>query len=230
MVPEEVNEIIREAPGESAVSGKLNERNARKRGKMLDELFGKKKAKVGASAETTGVSKPDDAEKTRILKGEETDLTVLYLTIGMILIVAAAWFFVRRGRIITLAQIGGSLDIVQTLKIGGKQKLMVVDSEGKRLLLSSNGKKNIKLIAELDPGKPINSQIESIREERKRANMPEPKGIGGSGESEYLNRPSYFGDENEPEQGLGWNSEISPDDNSEEGLRQRLRALRWRNG
>ncbi len=157
------------------------------------------------------------------------DLTNLYWMAGMMVLVALLWLLARRGKLMNLQGVNGPLKVIKSQSLGGKQRLLIVEVEGKRLLLSSSDKE-LRLITEIDRDGAADEQMKAalmsgiktseanaqdpnlrvVREKKPGIAKARPaaKPPVASGE-----RPSYFGfkDGSKP---------------AETGLREKLRALR----
>lgn len=132
--------------------------------KSLDELFadnkaeslegaaGKalqdKKAALGASAEGSEAAVP--AEDSILGVGSLTpDLTNLYIMALVIMLVGGLWFLLNRGRKVSMSGIEGPMKVLKSQNLGGKQKLLLVEVDERRLLLSSTDH-DVRLLTELD--------------------------------------------------------------------------------
>jgi|GEM_PF-4341562 len=93
------------------------------------------------------------------------DLTSLYWMAGLVFLLAAAWFLYRKissgGKIIPNLNLDKPLKVLSTQKIDDNQNLMMVETDGRRFLISSNGS-DTRLLAQLDDQQSEDSDLSKL--------------------------------------------------------------------
>lgn len=174
------------------------------------------------------------------------DLSNLYLMAGLILLAAGLWFVVTKMRGMSLSRRldDATLKILKQQSIGGRQRLLLVEAEGKRLLLAASDK-DLRLLAELDPQANAEQALDraavrspaTLFDEAAQGSEPYYQGRanGVPGHPQPMmrrnptERPSYFGQDGQEdlEEGGRPQPEAAPGDD-DGSLRDRLRSLRQR--
>lgn len=160
------------------------------------------------------------------------DLTNLYIMTGMVLLVAALWFGLMRGRRVGFAAREEALKVVKAHNLGGKQRLMVVEAEGRRLLLSATDKE-VRLLTELDTGHSAEDALnQAVKSEKVRylfndAAQSGSPAVAGSRPAPRTRseRPAYFGNSGTTRRSFGGSSTPAAA-SDEDALRDKLRGLR----
>ncbi len=219
----------------SGKPAKMGKNYEKKKKAMMAELFGteekaEKKQEPAAPAET-----PKAAEEKADFKiGEDVvDLTKLYIMAGAIVFLGGLWLLAGRGRKNRFARLAEEpFNVLKSKKIGKNRKIMVVEAEGRKLLLSDEGR-GVKLVAELDgKGKPGKTEISDLGlsddDSMDRSQViPLPvRGPSVVGATPASKRPSFFGESSVGSDAFPPKAESEPSPDSDESLRKKLRALR----
>lgn len=213
----------------------------KKREETLTSLFGAEAGKAQAPA--AKAAKPDPrATQPLSIGGDSPDFSSLYIMAGVLVLLGAGWLVISRGKGFSLSRRldDASLKVLKQQSIGGRQRLLLVEAEGRRLLLAATDR-DLRLLVELDPRQdpdqvfgsavarqtPRNTLFDPPTESEPfypaRVNNPpghpQPLSRKASGE-----RPSFF---NKGEEEAEPAPEPAPGDD-DASLRDRLRALRQR--
>jgi len=139
-----------------------------KKDKTLLNLFGFTTA--GNDPQLTevpdGDSEADEEEAVMAGVGKNLpDLTSLYWMAGAVFLLAAIWFLYRRfslsGKLLPNLNLDKPMKVLSTQKIDDSQNLMMVEIEGRRFLISSNGS-DTRLLAQLDDQQDENSDLSKL--------------------------------------------------------------------
>jgi flagellar biogenesis protein FliO len=188
-------------------------------------------AAAGVASPTEHAQAPESkTEQPQAISGVGTatpDLSNLYVMAGVILLVAALWFGLVRRRHVRLGGRDEPLRVVKTQSLGNKQRLVVVEAEGKRLLLSVTDK-DVRLLSELDAGGDDRDIASALQSEKVRflhtaatteaVDPPASKAVGGATHTR-AERPAFFGS------GASGNP-FSHASGKESGLKEKMRTLR----
>lgn len=188
----EIPQAETKADTAAAPETNLDENSIEQRKKRMEELFGKSEEENTEAAKENGFLG---------LGVNNPDMENLYIMAGVILALALLWFLFAKGKKFSFSGLSGPLNVIRSQNLGGKHKIILVEAEGKRLLLASTDK-DVRLLTEIDAGR---SADEQIQEAANTTNvrylfsgdasetsgppdiMPKPKTRSAS------NRPSYFG-------------------------------------
>jgi|GEM_PF-5174827 len=133
-----------DVPGADAVDKETIEQ----RKKRMTELFGEEPEKK--------VEQPEGSFWG--IGGNTPDMTNLYIMAAVVLLLALLWLLFARNRNFSLSGLAGPLQVIRTQSLGGKHKIILVQAEGKRLLLASTDK-DVRLLTELDAGRSSDEQM-----------------------------------------------------------------------
>ena len=207
--------------------------------KRVDPAFQEKRekalAKVLKSSGDEGRAPRDEEGKTPLQVGVAApDLTNLYLMAAVILIVALVWFAVRRNRRFLHAGFDEPLRVIKAQSIGPRQKLLIVEADGRRFLISTS-EKEVHFLSELGYAQTPDEQMADAMSgnvSRLRAgskpdllrSLPTISTVPPLNQTSGRRggrRPSFFGSQNAIE-----DREYENGSEAEETLREQLRSLR----
>jgi len=146
----------------------------------------------------------------------------------IVVLIGAMYFVLTRGRRLKLAGVSGPIRVLESKSLGGRERLVIVEVEGKRLLLSSS-EKGTNLLSELDRGRPAAEQLKAALAGKAVGAPPTASpGVAGSPPVSPVERPSYF--KESPDKPAGKEDRFGGGKSGGEArsLRERLRSLRGR--
>ncbi len=227
-----------------------SEQFKQKKEKLLKNLFGHKMEEKKEAA--AGIVEKKDDEEKLAAKVEDVkignklpDMTSLYWMAGMLIIIGAIWLLVKRLRGNPFSGFEQPIKVVASQNIGGRQRLMLIETEGRRFLIASNGTET-RLLAQLDEGQDLGNAdlsglvpdgnvslfpqaVESKIVPQETASAPAPKKQAPRRTSSGQ-RPSFFGGGQNSAAGQGDQypdaSKASTPKETVPGLEKRLKELR----
>ncbi len=154
---------------------------------------------------STGTSGTSGMSKPFKVGNAAPDLTGLYVMTVAVLLIAAVWFFFRRGRLVSFTKVEEPIQVVKSTNIGHRQRLLVVETEGKRLLLAASDKQ-VNFLSDLTvsdstalqkreaPAEPTN--VHPFRQQSAAQSEADTSSMFGQAQQPTQpasGRPSYFG-------------------------------------